>query len=69
MVAKGNGGGTQGLIQSQGARRKKQSCLHTAILLQEMILDVLENIFVSYFDVSEAFDGVQTNRFFIQLYD
>ena len=56
----------------QGACRKKQSCLHTALLLQETISEALEtnkNVFVSYCDVSKAFDGVWTNGLFIKLYE
>ena len=56
----------------QGACRKRQSCLHTALLLQETISEALEtnkNVFVSYFDVSKAFDGVWTNDLFIKMYE
>ena len=45
----------------QGACRKGQSCVHTSLLLQETIASALENnkkVFVSYFDVSKAFDTV-----------
>ena len=45
----------------QGACCKGQSCLHTSLLLQKTVANALEtyrNVFVSYFDVSNAFDSV-----------
>ena len=45
----------------QGACRKGQSCVHTSLLLQETVASALETnskVFVSYFDVSKAFDTV-----------
>ena len=54
----------------QGAGRKGVSCLHTAMLLQETISSKLESggrVFVTYFDVSKAFDSVWVNGLFFQL--
>ena len=54
----------------QGAGRKKQSCVHTALLLQESIADALEHnkqVFVAFYDVSKAYDTVWTNGLFYQL--
>ena len=54
----------------QGAGRKGVSCLHTAMMLQETINSKLENgckVFVTYFDVSKAFDSVWVNGLFYQL--
>ena len=56
----------------QGACRRGQSCVHTAILLQETVstaLEVKKNVFVSYFDVSKAFDTVWTDGLFYKLYN
>ena len=47
------------LSNFQGACRKGQSCVHTSLLLQETVASALEKhnkVFVSYFDVSKAFD-------------
>ena len=55
----------------QGAGRKGQSCLHSALLLQETVSDALEtnrNVFVSYFDESKAYDTVWTNGLFYKLH-
>ena len=55
----------------QGACKKGQSCVHIALLLQETVSRVLEsnkNVFVSYFDVSKAFDTVWTNGLFYKLF-
>ena len=55
----------------QGAGRRGQSCLHTALLLQETVSDALgtnRNVFVSYFDVSKAYNTVWTNGLFYKLY-
>ena len=55
----------------QGACRRKQSCVHTALLLQETVsnaLDAGKRVFVSYFDVSKAFDTVWTNGLFYQMH-
>ena len=55
----------------QGACRKKQSCVHTAFLLQETVSAALEtnkNVFVAFFDVSKAFDTVWTDGLFYKLY-
>ena len=55
----------------QGACRKGQSCIHTGYLLQETVSTALENnrnVFVSFFDVSKAFDTVWTDGLFFQLY-
>ena len=54
----------------QGASRKGVSCLHSAMLLQETISDKLEKggkVFITYFDVSKAFDSVWVNGLFFQL--
>ena len=56
----------------QGAGRKKQSCVHTALLLQESIADAMEcnkQVFVVFYDVSKAYDTVWTNGLFFQLYN
>ena len=55
----------------QGAGRKKQGGLHTALLLQETVssaLDTNGNVLVSYFDVSKAFDTVWIDGLFSKLY-
>ena len=55
----------------QGACRKGASCVHTGFLLQETVSTALEshkNVFVSYFDVSKAFDTIWTDGLFYQLY-
>ena len=54
----------------QGAARPGISCLHTALLLQETVAANLEHhkkLFVSYYDVSKAFDGVWVKGLFYQL--
>ena len=54
----------------QGAATPGVSCLHTGLLLQETIAENLEHhskIFVSYYDVSKAFDGVWVDGLFYQL--
>ena len=56
----------------QGACRKGQSCVHTSLLLQETVACALEKhskVFVSYFDVSKAFDTVWINGFFFKVHD
>ena len=56
----------------QGACRKGQSCVHTSLLLQETVasaLDTNSKVFVSYFDVSKAFDTVWINGLFSKLHD
>ena len=56
----------------QGACRKGQSCIHTAVLLQETVSVAREtnnSVFVSYFDVLKAFDTVWTNGLFYKLYN
>ena len=60
------------LTQLQGACRKGVSCVHTAYVLQESIATLLETndkVFVTYLDVSKAFDGVWINGLFISLWD
>ena len=54
----------------QGAAYPGVSCLHTALLLQETVSSNLEKhrkLFVSYYDVSKAFDGVWVKGLFYQL--
>ena len=55
----------------QGACRKGHSCAHTALTLQEALATSMEtnrNCFVSYFDVSKAFDSVWIEGLFYRLY-
>ena len=57
--------------EQQGACRSGQSCVHSGLLLQETVSRALEtnrNVFVSYYDVSKAFDTVWTDGLFWQLY-
>ena len=54
----------------QGAGRKGISCTHSAMLLQETVssrLNMGSKVFVTYFDVSKAFDSVWINGLFYQL--
>ena len=56
----------------QGAGRKRQSCVHTALMLQESIADALEHnkqVFVAFYDVSKAYDTVWTDGLFFQLHE
>ena len=56
----------------QGACRSGQSCVHSGLLLQETVSTALEtncNVFVSYYDVSKAFDTVWTDGLFWQLHN
>ena len=56
----------------QGAGRKKQSCVHTALVLQESIANALEKndkVFVTFLDVSKAYDTVWTDGLFFQLHE
>ena len=56
----------------QGACRKGISCVHTAFLLQESISTLLQNnskVFVTYLDVSKAFDGVWIGGLFHRLWE
>ena len=60
----------QVVSQLQGACRKGASCIHTAMLLQETIATQLENnkkVFVAYYDVAKAFDGVWIDGLFFRL--
>ena len=60
------------LTQLQGACRKGVSCVHSAYVLQESIATLLETnekVFVTYLDVSKAFDGVWIKGFFVSLWD
>ena len=62
----------QVITQLQGACRKKVSCIHTAMLLQETIAEQLENnskVFVAYYDVAKAFDGVWIDGLFFRLHE
>ena len=62
----------QGVISDlQGAGKKKQSCVHTALVLQESIATALEKhdkVFVAFLDVSKAYDTVWTDGLFFQLH-
>ena len=54
----------------QGAGRKGVSCTHSALLLQETVssrLNMGNKVFVTYFDVSKAFDSVWIDGLFYQL--
>ena len=54
----------------QGACRKGVSCIHTAMLLQETVATQLEShikVFVAYYDVAKAFDGVWVDGLFYRL--
>ena len=56
----------------QGAGRKGQSCIHTALTLQETISKEREGnkkVFVAYYDVSKAFDSVWIDGLFYQLHE
>ena len=58
------------LSDNQGACKKGISSLHTALLLQESIACNLEGnkkVFVTFLDVSKAFDSVWTEGLFYQL--
>ena len=58
------------ISQLQGACRKGVSCVHSAYLLQESVSTLLEThkkVFVTYLDVSKAFDGVWIQGLFYRL--
>ena len=58
------------LSRNQGACKKAVSSLHSELLLQETIAYNLEHskkIFVTFLDVSKAFDSVWTEGLFYQL--
>ena len=58
------------LSHLQGACRKGISCVHTSMVLQETISTLLESnskVFVTYLDVSKAFDGVWIDGLFYRL--
>ena len=60
------------LTQLQGACRKGVSCVHSAFVLQESIATLLETnekVFMTYLDVSKAFDRVWINGLFVSLWD
>ena len=60
------------LTQLQGACRKGVSCVHTALLLQEStaaLLETNDKVFVTYLDVSKAFDGVWIGGLFYRLWE
>ena len=61
------------LTQLQGACRKGVSCVHSAFLLQESLSALLETInnkiFVTYLDVTKAFDGVWIGGIFYRLWE
>ena len=55
----------------QGACRPGFSCVHTALLMQETISEQIERhkkVYVAYFDVSKAFDGIWINGLFYRLF-
>ena len=59
------------ILDLQGAGKKGQSCVHTAFVLQEAIAAAREDgheVFVSFYDVSKAYDTVQTDGLFFQLH-
>ena len=63
---------TQVISELQGACRKGVSCIHTAMLLQETIATELEShnkVFVAYYDVAKAFDGVWIDGLFFRLHE
>ena len=54
----------------QGAEKKKQSCVHTALVLQESIANALEKhdkVFVTFLDVSKAYNTVWMDGLFFLL--
>ena len=56
----------------QGACRKGVSCVHSSYILQETIATLLESnskIFVTYLDVSKAFEGVWIAGLFFRLWE
>ena len=56
----------------QGAGKKGQSCVHTALILQEAIAASREKghkVFVAFYDVSKAYDTVWTDGLFFQLHE
>ena len=56
----------------QGVGKKKLSCVHTALLLQESVAYALESkgkVFVTFLDVSKAYDTVWTDGLFFRLYE
>ena len=57
-------------VVSQYACRKGVSCVHSAYILQETIATLLsanQKVFVTYLDVSKAFDGVWVGGLFFRL--
>ena len=62
----------QVISKFQGAGKKGISCIHTAMAMEETVSVALEtnrSVFVSYFDVSKAFDTVWTNGLFQKLHE
>ena len=58
------------MTRLQGACRSGISSLHTALVLQESIAALLEcnrHVFVVFYDVSKAFDGVWIDELFYQM--
>ena len=56
----------------QGAGKKGSSCVHTALLLQESVAKALENnnkVFVTFLEVSKAYDSVWTDGLFFKLHE
>ena len=62
---------SEAVSRLQGACRKGISCVHSAYILQESISTLLEThskVFVTYLDVSKAFDGVWIGGLFFRLW-
>ena len=56
----------------QGACKTGHSCIHSALVLQEVLATSMDNnnqCIVAFFDVSKAFDSVWTDGLFRQIYD
>ena len=56
----------------QGACKTGHSCIHSALILQEVLATSMDNnnhCIVAFFDVSKAFDSVWMDGLFKQIYD